>query len=373
MNAKKQFLKYLASVILAFVSMLLLFWWSGASVLPFGERDFVGNARMIKPWIIYDETPSELLITNSRGLYGYDLSSFVNSDPYNFSLTGVGAYEISRMVKHAYFAGGENSTFYVGIDTICGEVKPSLDGTFYNDDYLLTQPNWLFNGKRIKSLVSSPADIIRRKIINKPGVDKYGFQASFPDENYVNGGIFQSLQAREKMDYKEFEFESDCDTSAFKDLLNFLYLREVKFILFLNPKHVRTYIAYQTKDQLDQYFVMLKEYVEINNQVAKKYDADASQVKFFAEVNEFTSEKFPTNGDVFDPMKYWYENSHFKSSLGKIVLKSLLSDESDKLLTSKNVESKINELRQNIKEYILNNQDVKYSVENAVRKASSDE
>jgi hypothetical protein len=358
MNHKLTFFIYLVAPIVLLLLLFLFFWGIGVSALPFGERSFIGNARTIKPWVIFDQKPSKILISNSRGLYGYNLQGIDWRDAYNFSLTGVTPYEIGRLIQHSYYADAGKVEFFIGIDSVCGATKHALDGSFFDKDYLSEGATFLFGFKRFKALASSPAQVIRNTVMHKGGVDEQGFQSSFPDVNYVKGGVYKSLAAREKADYAKFEFWKNCDSSAFEESLNFLYKNEVNFHLFTNPKHVRTYLAYREKGVFADYFIMLRKYIDLNESIALEYGVEASKISFFNTVTEETSERFPDNSEVFDPMIYWYENSHFKDSLGSSVLRALSENDAAYHVDKSNVEIFIERLGKNIEMYAQSNSEI---------------
>lgn len=373
MKTKNRYFLYLLSPLVAILLLLVIFWWSGASVLPTEDRSFVGNARMIKPWIVFDKKLEGILITNSRGVYGYNPETIANLKLYNFSLTGIGPYEMGRMVQHAYFSGHQTAKYFIGVDTICGVQQSTLNGTFFNKDYLQSPASIFFNLKRIKSLISSPADLLRRKVLKKPGFNDAGFQQYFPDEAYVSEGVLKSLQVRELMDYDNFEFTNGCDTSAFEAMLDFLYSHHMSFVLFSNPKHVRTYIAYAKKHELEHYYAMLKLYVNLTEQIAIKYSQEPATIFFNQVINEYTTELFPISANIFDPMFGWYENSHFKQELGNVVLAAMVRQEPTNIVHSVNIDEFIQQLNSDLLNYMQNNVEVVEQVDTVIRNIKSEE
>lgn len=372
MKTRTRFFIFLFSPLVAMFLLLVVFWWSGVAVLPTEDRSFVGNARMIKPWIVFDKSVDAILTTNSRGVYGYNPEKLNNINMYNFSLTGVGPYEMGRMVEHAFYSGHQEAHYFIGIDTICGEQQSQLNGSFFNDDYLQQPPNILFNRKRIKSLISSPADLLRRKVLNKPGFNDAGYQLYFPDDAYVKRGVFRSLQVRELMDYRQFEFSKGCDTSAYEHMLNFLYKHNMSFVLFANPKHVRTFIAYDLKDELQNYYAMLKQYVSISESIAQLYSQIPATVYFNQVINDKTTERFPQNDSVHDPMFGWYENSHFKQEIGNAVLASMVKQDTKNRIDKNNIEQFIQQLNADLQSYMLSNPIVVEEVDEVIRKIESE-
>jgi hypothetical protein len=352
MNNKLNFFIYLLSPIVLMLLLMLVFWLTGAAALPYGERSFIGNARTIKPWVVFDEKPKKVLISNSRGLYGYDLKRNNWDGSYNFSLTGVTTYEIGRLTQHVYFSGAGETMLYIGIDSICGPAKSTLDGSFFENDYLKDEQSFFHGLRRYKSLVSSPAEVLRRTVMEKGGVDEFGFQASFPDSSYVTGGVHKSLEVRETLDYSNFEFSSNCDSSAFTEGLKFLYGNDINFHLFVNPKHIRVFLAYREKGNLDDYFDMLKNYIDFNESIALEYGSKVSNVSFFNNISEQTTERFPVNSDVFDPMDYWYENSHFKNTVGDSVLKALAENDRNYNVNKSNVNVVLDTIQNDIESYV---------------------
>jgi hypothetical protein len=203
MTCKIQFLKNISMSLLGFIVILGVFWLAGAKALPFGERSFHADARQIKPWIILDTKPKNVLISNSRGVYGYDLKNAkFNSDSiYNASLTGISANEVLRLVQHAYYSDAGQGHMFIGIDNICDSYTEKLDGSFFDTDYLTSKPTLTHDFKRIRAILSSPLTLIKRIVFNRPGIDAHGFSSYFPDKNYQTGGVKKSLEVREKADY----------------------------------------------------------------------------------------------------------------------------------------------------------------------------
>ena len=327
MNNKKTFFNNIILSLLGFCLLLIAFWLAGARALPFGSGVFHTAARQIKPWVILDKKPSQVLISNSRGVYGYNPKQLGLSNFYNASLTGISVNEMLRLTKHVYYSGAGYEHIYLGIDTICSSLTKELDDSFFNSDYLQNAPTFSHNVKRIRAILGSPLNIIKRVIQNRPGIDSFGYSSFFPDSNYQTGGVLQSLNAREVSDYSKPEFSKNCDTTAYIALLGFLFKHDLKFTIFMNPKHIRNYIAYNLTDRLDGYLWMVKELAVIHQRISQQSNLAESSLCLFNQIDRFTTESFEPSLFEYDPMRFWFENSHFKPSLGNNVLIKLVNNQ----------------------------------------------
>ena len=327
MTTKKTFFITLLFSFAGFVLILLVFWFAGARAFPFGDGSFHSNARQIKPWVIFDKKPSIILVSNSRAVFGYDTGSLKTSKIYNASLTGISVNEILRLVQHSVFSKAGSKHIYIGLDTICDAFSDVLDGGFFDSDYLKSPPKFGHNFKRIRATLGSPLSIVKRIVFDRPGIDENGYSSFFPDKYYQTGSIQQSLRNREQTDYLNQEFTANCDTSAYSKLLEFLYKNELHFTIFMNPKHARNYVAYSLMGTLDSYLWMVNELDLMNTATAKQYGLTPSPLCFFNKINEPTMESFESKDGEFRSMIYWFENSHFKTSLGAIILNDMVSEQ----------------------------------------------
>ena len=318
-----------------------------------GERE-----RVAKAYQVIRQSPRTLIVGNSRPAMGLDPTSLCWSEQYrpiyNLGLPGAGIYMQARYVQHALNLGSVKWIFWgLDFDDFLFDRK---DAEFVDDFPSWTPPPREFESRlhvtweglpnnsvlfsktsdQLKGLFSlegvmdSMLTVLSQKNPNSITREPNGFNPAneyfdiialegqevlFRQTNQLiagklnqpNSGIFQT------------ETKWSTRLEILRRSLRFAQGKNVHVSIFINPYHAQ----YLTAIDLAGKWNLLEDWKRRIVQMAGE-EGNGIPVWDFNDFNELTTEPSPKPGQKGDPLKWFWEPTHYRSTFGNLILKKML-------------------------------------------------
>ncbi|QKF82561.1 hypothetical protein [Halarcobacter ebronensis] len=305
--------------------------------------------------------PKVLVMGTSRVENGFDPKhKYFEDSGYNFGLSGASMYEISK-----------------SFEFIVNQIQPKkvllvLDWIMFNsyNQVRVKDFNEYFNKdfNKYKYLISS--DMTGESFVTildnfKNKKSSYLDNGQLKHDSKANdilkhGGQKNVMIKEEAFYYKKYTVQNNYgDTKRdafldFEDLLNFAFSKDIQLEIIFGPSHIRQWEAFSYYHDYNLLLNWKKKVVLTVDRLSHKYNKKSFNIVDFSIYNKYTSEKIPSKKEEL--MKYYWEGSHYRNSLGQLVLDFLYGDIYDKelgvVLTKKNIDEHLKKLLLDRKKYI---------------------
>lgn len=317
--------------------------------------------RLVKVLKINELNPKSIILGTSRAEYGYDPNhEYFLKPAYNFATSGSSMYENLLNFKHALKNKNLKKVLLVLDYRMFNNLTQKSVSEF--EEYFESNFIYklLFN---VDVLKDSLKTIKNQK--NKSGYLENGQKEHNSNWNFIlsKGGHFNVMKYDESKYYKNYSTKyeyGDTKNNSFDDFNAFLdlaYSNNLEVDIIFGPSHVRQWESLDYFLDYDLWLKWKKDIVYLINEVANKHKKKEFKVIDFSVYHALTSEKIPKNKK--SKMTYYWESSHYKNSLGLIVLNKL--NKSSKFndfgieLNLKNIDSHLEKQKLNRKKYINSN------------------
>ena len=344
--------------------------------------------RLSKAYIVEKRCPENLVMGNSRALAISDnYAAWPNNKTYNYAFTSASIYEIFRYLQHAN-AGCHIKTVLLSIDILMFEQSTGSSLHFKERRLSVTKIGEPTKNRiktylqdSIPALISFAAlkasiNTLRNQKVtvnNKP-------HCSSPQKNHqriINkGGHFNfmaetnknALQSMSKIKPSDDMHES---LSAYKQLLQLAYDKNIRLILFFPPAHASLFETIQSSSYKNRYIKWKKHILKINEELAAALNKKPYTFFDFSGYNSFTTEEIPSKQQIEIGMKWYWESLHFKEELGYHILDRVFDHKRTDCPTADDFGRKIStqnldflEAQQKIKrqEYINNHPEISQAI-----------
>ncbi len=303
--------------------------WSTSELL--GDRVW-GEARTVKALALPAVQVETLLAGNSRVGYGIDvgdveLKRFLGT-AYNAFIPGATSDDVDAYVRFAIrnnvperlLVGLDFGQFYLTNNAVIPSFLGPANSLVDASDSVLSQISlvlWSTSAlKSTRGMVARPADASLNGVGNITVIEEsnreVGARASTQDveKNIFNGW----LRSGGKALYSK-------RLTLFGEILSEVCSKGVEVKLFISPLHVRQLLLIDSMKLHEDFLSWKRDMTDIVEQQRKA--ACAISLVDFSRVTSFTSESFPPLGDKKSSLEWYWESSHYKPVLGKIVIQRL--------------------------------------------------
>jgi len=323
------------------------------------QKEGVRNKiRFVKALELPMRKPSTLLMGSSRVHDALNpahprLQQF--SPVYNYGVDMNHITETGELLRHAA-RNSKIKRVILGLDLFMFnslQVKnPNFDETLIGRkveiaDYLQTIFSLDALQDSIKTFIGSSKDPSREEFLSNGYRPQafYGLK-NFPAAHYYTTWIFLSkAKGNTTRYYADFQL-NDSVFTEFEELLNFCQQQGIEVILYINPAHANLdgegLVALGKWDAMEQW----------KRKITRISNAHDIKIWDFSGYNSITTE------EVKNPMKYYWDSSHFNEEVGNMILNRILSDgalvpnDFGILLNEKNIESHLSSINKDRGKYI---------------------
>lgn len=344
-----------------------------------------GQDRMVKAEAVRQQHPDVLLLGTSRTQFGIDpnnrdLKRF-GQRPYNAGLLGSGPYLALRYLQHAE-ANSHVRLVIMGLDPMMFAAGTDEAGQGFSEDRLDVDsagtpgllPAWAHDVPT--TLLSTDAvemslrTLLRQKSIVTDLLDN-GLRnpqvlQAHSDANHGTRGNFEATE-RDYLDmFRDYWVYDESGHSrkldALAELLDFAHAHGTAVRLYISPSHARMNTVIRVARKQEEVEAWKRAVVMLVDEDARRHPQSSPvPLMDFSDANPYTTERLPTAQAPHGAMRWYWETSHFKTSLGDMVLKRVLTGQGPKnfghVLTRDNVERQLNASRQRQRHYEANHPD----------------
>ena len=287
--------------------------------------------RLIKALKTKEIKPVSICLGTSRTEYGYNPThKYFIKPSYNLAVSSASMYEEKLNFRNALKQGNLKKVLLVADYRIFNEPNqrdiPDFDSYF--DSYNIY--GLLFSIDVLKDSLKTIIDnAFKYKIDN--------LELYLPNgQHLVNfkslkDGHFQTMKSDEKNYYKGYVTNytyKDTGKKSFPDfeyIVKKCYENNITLDIIFGPSHIRQWEALNYYVGFDTWLKWKKDVVISVNKIARQYHKKQFRIMDFSVYYDgLTNEKVPKNPQV--EMKYYRDGSHYKDTLGQIVLDRLVGD-----------------------------------------------
>ena len=338
-----------------------------------------GQDRMVKADALRSQHPDVLLLGTSRTQFGMDpnnpdLARF-GQHPYNAGLLGSGPYLALRYLQHAE-ANAHVRLVVLGLDPLMFDESTNEAGQGFAEERLDVTPDgernmlpaWshdvpstLLSTDAVKMSLrtvlrqnSIVTDLLDNGLRNPTVLQEHS------DQNHGTRGNFVATERDYMAMFGRYWVYDESGHSkkleALASLLDFAHANGTAVRLYVSPSHARMNEVIRVAGKQDQVDAWKRALVLLLAEDHQRHPADdAVTLMDFSDANPYTSERLPAANAPTASMRWYWETSHFKTSLGDMVLKRVLTGRGPKLfgraLTRDNIEQQLNASRQRQRQY----------------------
>lgn len=332
---------------LFFVALLMLIAVAGLIVDPSGffyfRGIFLGNKvdKIIlttplstKPMILSTLKPEAVIIGSSRAGRGYNLKSFnaagLPVKTYNMGIPGMIMEEAALLVDHLK-DNHELTDIFLALDFGMFNTSYHARQEFKNlkSGKFSAHGSFMEKIRLYKTTLFSPDAIKALDQKSRVTTDVSGFFTTGSVQQWLKtNGHRKNTRHIEKLMVSNRKQNPNypAQIERFKQTIEILSNVQKRVHIFVNPVHFRRLVIYSMTDQQQNYLLWLDDVIRI--MCKKSTPQYQPKLTVFSGVNEITTEKFPDMGDTETRMRWYWELSHFNSSVGAMVLQQLNAQES---------------------------------------------
>ncbi len=378
MNAQRYLLRLALVVLLLTVAMAALnyyadpygVWRYGLPGDPIRSRPAIRNQeRMHKAHAVRFADADCLILGSSRVIVGLDPNHpALPEKTYNLGLSAANIYECYRYLQHAVaFKKPKMVLFAIDKGMFDADSRPEVD---FDEARLAVaadgtpQPRWHY-ADIPKTLLSLDALVDSLKTLrDKTGV-KYKdgmrdevlmmpyFQPAkvfVENENWRRGRKFTWSLASDALLLERESEQGGANTqrAAFHDIIDLCAVHKIELQVFTNPVHAEMLdVEYGDGTNFEKWYRWLMHALQMppRGQTVRPqpYKLEFRNFYRFAAEN---SEPFPKPGDKVNTMKFYWEISHYRKSIGDQLLTEILSGEKPPKPSNERAEADLQKLRE---------------------------
>jgi hypothetical protein len=350
------------------------------------KTSFIRSETFIKPHQVINSKSNIILLGDSRANTTFasslDHKYFANQNVYSAGMAGQSIYADYRMLQHIqdmnvthiiifvdHLSFFSSSTLNQSIVSNNSDFSHRLN---YHENGKKNYAQWLQNFKDMALLLCS-FNTLQESLETIQQQNNAGWYLL---QNGTWGGSFayDEKSQRQYFDYIErtfllepladipdtrafYESTSDINTFAtLEKLIDLAHHLKARVEFIIPPVHARMFEVLFSMGRWQDYENWKRNFVLINEKIAKKQNSAPLTIWDFTAYNDFTTEKVPPFGDKSTYMRWFYDDVHVKPELGKIMLDEMVNHTQDNnvvtVLTSQSVEIQLEKLRKGHKAYL---------------------
>jgi len=240
--------------------------------------------------------------------------------------------EVSQLFYHATFApNSQIKKAYITLDAICD----SKTSNFIDKRFLITPTTSYSKVILNKYTLYTTTNTLALSLLHTPEyayINQFGRQTIFDEGKYIAKGLGHSLKDREQMSIGNYNptkktskpsyisYQQKCKTQSLEQIIAIAVEKKISLFFFYNPINVRYWEISHIKGSLNDTLFSKK----LAKQTLYKYKDTALDIKVFdfRQLNSYTLERLSYK-DKHKNHTYWYESSHYKKSLGDILMEAM--------------------------------------------------
>ncbi len=355
--------KYLVMLVITVVVVAASAFVANVTVDPYGIYRYVTvpgfnaikpaaqtQVRLAKAYQLRNAKPEALVLGNSRVETGIDTdlaSSFFNRKIFNVGLPGSSIYELFRYLQHAQ-AISPLRHVVVALDIFSFDTARSLVSADYLEERLAVDVDGVRYGRltlnRLRDLrsiyfsVSSIDDMVltiahqekawasdRTRTGFNPMIEGgYYLAKGYHDIFFRKSRSYYQRLTRRGLSFAPSEFWNKGSFDYLRSIVDFCRKNGIELRMFIHPYHAHVLEILHRTDHWEKYETWKREIVSIlEDDRVRHPDAVAFQLWDFGDYNFITTEEVPKAGDTTTEMRWYWEASHYKSSVGTELTKRM--------------------------------------------------
>lgn len=355
MNSQLLYKRFTLRLLISTVAILVILSAINLIVDPFGiynvfissgfnkiKPDMYKKARMSKAHSVYRMNPDMIIAGTSRSEWGLKVNSPILKESafrtYNLSLPGARIDESYKYIKFANRNGSVKDVI-LGLDffSFNGNKKDKPD---FSDERLnSTWSLWIESLTLLVSvdtLVSSIQTLKGQKYSGNLQFDRNGqiddrsisanFERSTPYDHLWSGVLSFLKRYLPNAEAKfSFSMGSLNTLETFKDILSYCRERRINLHPFISPIHAIRLETIRELGLWHKYEYWKRSLVRILEEERRVSPENRVILYDFSGYNEFTTEDIPSPKNRNHKMNYFWNDNHYKSELGDIILGKIFS------------------------------------------------
>lgn len=315
------------------------------------------DARQFKAVNVMRLKPKAVFLGNSRTDIGLDPShpALAPSSPtYNLAIPGGDMYEAMRYFQHALANQPDLKQVVIGIDLVAfehrdniGELDPKQEAILGKTGYLQNLPGLVFSTDTLLSSFSTVLSNVTDEPVRENYLSNGRLLRSNPPHLSTQEVFKLHLEkAYFNLWYKNYRL-SQKQLDALQTIVETCQKEGIDLKVFISPSHVTQWEAVHAAELWSTFETWKREVVKI------------TPVWDFSGYNSITAEPLSDN------MQNYLESSHYVKEIGDLVLNRLFDHQLEKvpndfgvLITPKNIEAHLAEIREQRKQWATQNADL---------------
>ncbi|CAC9527557.1 hypothetical protein [uncultured Gammaproteobacteria bacterium] len=342
MNSKTWINLYFIALVAIFSLSSVLFYIVNPSHYFESESNISSHNTVLSKYNIVSRIkPSSIILGSSRAERGYNPThKYFLKPSFNFGMGGPSIFDIKNNFKHTLKQGNLKQVLLV-IDYLSFNAN-IMDKTSKNNKSLYQQ------------ILNTPLDLYHTK-------KSHYNNGMRINENKIKsikkqGGHLKAMAHNDLKFYKNYPKINytylDTGSSSFFDfeeIVRLSYENNIQLDIVFGPSHIRQWEALDYYRDYNLWLKWKSDVVTSVHKIAHIYNKPNYKVFDFSVYHPLTAEDVPHNKEV--DMQYHWESSHYKNTLGAIVL-DRLTGESE--YSDFGVEIDTNNIKKHIKNQIIN-------------------
>lgn len=295
-----------------------------------GERVW-GHDRTAKALALSGLRPDTLLLGTSRVKQGFDIDDpeiqkYIGN-AYNLALSAATMDEMDRFIRYALI-------FHTPSNIIIG-----LDFSQFETVQSRVTPAFMDNDASALGRIVGMLQRIGFALWSKNALISAAEMSFKKHSNYLNGsrnldhkerklqriGVRAQSLAFERSIASRLKHGSDMTYKGSLDTLDlvadYACSKNIHIRLFISPLHIRQLLLLKTLGLQENFFSWKRDLTDITEK-HRRYGCGIDLVDF-SRISEYTTEPLPAIDDLKTSPHWYWESSHYKAALGKLVIRRL--------------------------------------------------
>jgi len=315
------------------------------------KPDIYKKARMSKAHSLYRLNPDTVIAGTSRSEWGINVKNeLLKRDSvkiYNLSLPGASIIEIFKYIKFANRNGGVKRVI-LGLDFFSFNAlykdKPDFSDERLNSKWNLLHESFTVM-LSVDTLLSALQTLYGQNYSGQLQFDRDGqinddsIRANYKrltPYDHLWSGVLTFMKTYFPDANANFNFKRDeLDTiKTFKELILYCRNQRISLYLFISPVHAVRLETINALGLWNKYEYWKRSLVRILESEKKQSPSIKTILYDFSGYNQFSTEDLPSPDNKSREMNYFWNDDHYKSEIGDIILEILLVENKENKSTS---------------------------------------
>ncbi|MBN2825239.1 MAG: hypothetical protein JXQ76_07950 [Campylobacterales bacterium] len=319
------------------------------------KQHIFGKIRLVDSLHLQYNQYNTIIIGTSRTLNGIQPKHQNLLNAYNASVSGTNIFELEKILAYIFNQQKELQTIIYGVDFLTFSNRRMFNEQFFQSTYDTNNTTILLLFKTLSSFdtLKDSLDNLKLNYQQQPSSYINGYYHTNNNQSYNYPNAFTKILTNNffvnPQTYGCYHYSQD-RVKRFRDMLINSAKHQIKLKLFISPIHYRQLLALYHLGLFEQYLQWMEDITTIVKEVNQNFNATI-ELYDFSGINAMTTEKITTK------MHYYWESSHYKTTLGNLVIDRLYNqNQLGTDLLKSNTQAYIQAYRKKFFDYCLRDQ-----------------